>query len=464
LGFVASCEAGPRGAGPKGEEAWHSFTAPLPQSVDVAPEVQVGSAACASPVRCLAIGGYLDAERQWHGLLLVKEGSSWKPLEAPAPSDASTSSDLGGVSLYAVACSPSSTCTAVGEYPTSNGLYGVIVTQTGRTWTAIRAPLPVESGYYNPRAVLYTIACPGRSNCIIGGEYSDAADNRRFALLVGSGVSWIPIEMPVPAGASYAGERAVARLSCSLTTCHGAGEYTLPLPSYHRNGLLLTGFGSSWGVLAAPSTAVSSGPNLDAQFTAISCPAPTSCVIGGDYLDATRLQKGMLLTRTRGAWGRIKLPPPSLYLVNGEIDNIACESLSFCVATYSYMDIRYAGTLAYQSALFAGAASQSSWRLIVIPVPRQALKSSLHIGHIACVVSAGCVAIGQYKDLSGTWHVLLLSSSGSRWHSTAIMLPGRSRDPAFSDITCLSSRMCVAVGTYTDSSGNPRGLIAEGSI
>ena len=457
LGIIAF-----RGAGPKGQGAWQSFTAPLPQSAAKASMIQVNSVACASPVKCVAIGGYLDSAHQWHGLLLVRTGSSWKPLQAPAPSDVGTG-DFGGVNLYAVACSPPSTCVAVGEYADSVGyLYGTILTQAGPTWTAIRAPLPVETGYYNPRADLITIACPGRSNCVAGGRYDDAADNSHFVLLTGSGTSWTPVEMPVPAGANPEGDRAIVALACLVSTCHGVGEYTLP--SYYGNGLLLTGFGSSWSALATPSTTVSNRPNLGVEFNAISCPSPISCVMGGDILNSARQQKGILLARTRNTWRQISLPSPSLYLTNGMINNIACESQSFCLAIYSYTDIRYAGALSLQSALFAGDRSQSSLTLVAGPALRQALKASVRVDDIACVIRAGCVAIGQYKDLSGSWHGLLLSRSGSQWHSTEIMLPRGGRDPGFDSLTCASSRMCVAVGTYTDSSGNPRGLIAEGPI
>lgn len=457
LGLIAF-----RVVGPKGQGAWQSFTAPLPQSAAKAPQIQVNSVACASPVKCLAIGGYLDSAHLWHGLLLVKTGSSWKPLEAPAPSDIGPP-DLGGVDLYAVACSPPSTCIAVGGYDDTAGYpNGIIVTQAGPTWIAIRAPLPVETGDYNPRADLTTIACSDRSTCVAGGRYDDAAGNSRFVLLTGSGTSWTPVEMPVPAGANPDGDRAILALACSASTCHGAGEYTLP--SYYSNGLLLTGFGSLWSALATPSGTVSSRTTLSVEFNAISCPSSISCIMGGDILNSARQQNGFLLARTRDTWRQVRLPSPSLYLENGTIDDISCESQSFCLATYSYTDIRYAGALSAKSALFVGAPSQTSWTPVSVPAPSQASKSSVGVDDIACIIRASCVAIGQYKDLSGNWHGLLLSRSGSQWHSTEIMLPRGARDPEFDSLTCVSSRMCIAVGTYTDSSGNPRGLIAQGPI
>lgn len=450
--------------GPKGQAAWRSFTVPLPRLAAKDSELEVNSVACASPVKCVAIGGYLDPTRQWQGLLLVRRGATWKSHQAPAPSDVG-SGYLSGVTLYAVACSPSSACTAVGEYAdAADYLYGAILSQTGSTWTAIRAPLPIETGYFNPRANLITISCPTRSTCVAGGRYADAADNFHYDLISGSGISWTPVEMPIPKGADPKGDRAVEALACPGSICYGDGEYSRP--SHYSNGLLLTGSRSSWTVQAIPRKAVP-GLLID-QMTAIACTSPTSCVMSGEAsdtrLNSTHQQEGFLIVRTRGRWKRVMFPAPSPYLTVGVINNVSCESQSFCLAAYSYDDIRYAGAQTVRSALIVGAQTRASWTLSTIPTPRRALKSSIHIDNVDCLIHRGCIVIGRYKDVAGSWHGLVLTRSGSRWYSTEITLPEDARDPSFDGVTCATSKACVAVGTYTDSSGNLRDLIAEGPI
>jgi lysophospholipase L1-like esterase len=77
------------------------------------------------------------------------------------------------------------------------------------------------------------------------------------------------------------------------------------------------------------------------------------------------------------------------------------------------------------------------------------------------------VAVGQYTDSSGQYKGLLVSGSGSNWTAVPVPLPhgaAPSRDGVYLDsVACLSPGTCVAVGEYIDSSGSRQGLLLTGS-
>jgi len=76
-----------------------------------------------------------------------------------------------------------------------------------------------------------------------------------------------------------------------------------------------------------------------------------------------------------------------------------------------------------------------------------------------------CVAAGSYTDSSGKSQGLLLTRHGSSWIAVKAPLPAGAvtgSSVSFSGLACASATVCVVVGYYLDSAGNEQALLLTG--
>ena len=81
---------------------------------------------------------------------------------------------------------------------------------------------------------------------------------------------------------------------------------------------------------------------------------------------------------------------------------------------------------------------------------------------VTCPAAGACVAVGNYTDTSGNIEGLVETLSGGQWTGTVAPLPadgdvmGRQAD--VSDVSCPAVRFCVALGDY-DAGPNQQGFV-----
>jgi hypothetical protein len=216
---------------------WTAAEAPLPANGDqYDPEVVYG-VSCPTSSKCVAVGSYSDTSGGLDGLLLTWSQGAWTAAEAPLPANA-PSNPLATVD--GVSCPTSSNCTAVGFYGGLSGGDGLLLTWLGRSWTAAEAPLPANaasSGQY--AAPVEGVSCPTVSECVAVGLYHDTTGGQDGLLLTWSGRAWTAAEAPLPPNGKQAGG---AGVSCpTLSKCVAVGFYTDTTGA--QDGLLLTGPG-----------------------------------------------------------------------------------------------------------------------------------------------------------------------------------------------------------------------------
>lgn len=90
--------------------------------------------------------------------------------------------------------------------------------------------------------------------------------------------------------------------------------------------------------------------------------------------------------------------------------------------------------------------------------------ATCHPVSAACPSASSCDAVGFYEDPAYADHPMLLSGSGACWTVTQLPLPANAQELYIRQgtgpfLTCLSASQCLAVGTYTDSSGTGHGLL-----
>ena len=173
---------------------WTATEAPLPTSYSDVNLNGVSCVSCVSASQCVAVG-YAAVSEVQEGLLLTESGGSWTAAEAPLPAGASDPFLMG------VSCESASQCVAAGYYTDASGnLQGLLLTDSGGSWTASEAPLPAGAS----DGGLMGVSCVSASQCVAVG-FTDVSGVPQGLLLTESSGSLTAAEAPLPAGASDSG-------------------------------------------------------------------------------------------------------------------------------------------------------------------------------------------------------------------------------------------------------------------
>lgn len=404
---------------------WSAAAAPLPADAAASPGVYISSVSCYSVSWCAAVGTYNNSAGETLGLLLTKSGTAWSAAEAPLP----PGSGRPGVDMFSVACPSASSCVAVGDYFYSGGSSGgLIETWSGSGWSAATAPLPPPDspGDQSQGGSLVSVACPSALICVADGtytEYDPSAGERygRGMVLTDSGGTWTAVQPPLPptgeAGSASFDSNSPATVACpSATWCTAVGTY-YDHTAGNAQGLLLTWSGGAWTAAQAPAPPGDTG----VEPYVVACPAVSSCTVIGTYLNSAGYYRGLIDTGAGSAWTPTKVNAEPLF-------SVGCPSVSSCVigatgAVYTGSGTTWRATsappvlggdlLASVACPTAGACaiaaqSTSSYGLQIMAgagtdwtafnVPAPGLLSDALFNAIACPAASTCVAVGNAND------------------------------------------------------------------
>lgn len=299
--------------------SWTAVTPPLPSGA-MPSTVTVSAVACAPGGSCVAVGKYEDKTRNPQGLLLTQSGRSWKAAVAPAPAGALASS---GPALANVTCPAKGSCVADGTfYGTRDQVQGMVLTEAGSTWTATRSRDNLLS--------MGPVACISASRCVATAWILNNGYPYAAYLMHGSGTSWRTTKAPLPRQASGGVARPQpASIACTSSACTVVGTF-----NGGTGGLLLSGSGSSWKATEAPLPGNASAGRGE-SLTQVTCPSAKACLAAGSYVEASLAVRGLLLTGTGSSWKVIAAP----LAPNGTVAqpvSIACASASTCFGVSSY--------------------------------------------------------------------------------------------------------------------------------
>jgi trimeric autotransporter adhesin len=240
------------------------------------------------------------------------------------------------------------------------------------------------------------------------------------------------------------------------------GSVTRPLLA------LGTDAGASWTFptsITQPTTTPAF--SSDGIFRETSCNG-TTCIVVGQYKDSSGTSRPLLALRTDAgaSWtfpASITQPTTTpAFSSNGNLSGASCNGLT-CIAVGQYRDSSGTGRPLLALSTDAGA----SWTFptsITQPTTTPAFSSNGNLSGASCNGST-CIAVGQYRDSSAITHPLLALSTdaGASWtFPTSITQP--TTTPAFSNFGTFSGASCngstcIAVGSYHDAAV-PRPLLA----
>ena len=312
------------------------------------PHVSLYSVSCASAGNCSAVGNYFDAgdadsSGYQLGLVLSESGGTWSAgAKVTLPDDAATAPHDAYVNLSSVSCASAGNCSAVGNYFDSSGnQQGLVLSESGGSWSAGAKMTPPAGAASNPDVYLPSVSCASAGSCSAVGNYQDSSVHRQGLLLSESGGSWSAgVEATPPGGTASNPEAHLISVSCaSAGECSAVGYYGDS--TFHQQGLVLGKSGGSWSAGAKATLPAGAGSSSGANLYSVSCASAGECSAVGFYTDSSGNWQGLVLGESGGSWSagvEATLPASAGSNPHANLYSVSCASAGECSAVGNYFD------------------------------------------------------------------------------------------------------------------------------
>jgi len=371
----------------------------------------------------------------WRSLLVLTAGLCLALMSATAASAATWSiettpnaPEAEDSALYDVSCEPSgfNFCYAAGKKTVGGtaSVYG----QTrivGLGWGNQSLTPPAES----TASELQSIHCPAYNSCTSAGSYTTKAGT--FSLVMALGTIQ---ETPNPEGAT---ETRLKGVGCSEVGVCAAVGYS------NASGKWAVAMRRSSGVWSL-QTVPKPGSSISSELNGVECASSTSCIAVGGYNTGASTYWGMAAHWNGTEWSLQTVPKPSESTRSTLLD-ISCTSSTACTAVGGYWQSGVQKT-------FVVRWNGTSWTHQTSPNPSESVNSVLQ--NVSCASSSACVAVGDWRDSKGTWRPMAEGWNGTTWSLESVPNPIGSTFGLLEGVSCRNLNTCVAVGWWTDASGN----------
>ena len=387
---------------------------------------------CPTPTLCIGIG--FDANDESVSTVGTYSGGSWT-WTTEAISGVTNLNDNPLFEL-GIDCYDSSDCVMAGGATPYQGVvnYGTILSGN-ISWNS-QISIPLDS---TGNGSVSAVGCPTSTTCIaIQSENESAGEGTGSVYSIGSlsgGTwAWTP-DTPIVGDGS--GVYSLGGVSCpTSTTCIAVGD------DNNSQGFYTVGTysGGSWSWTAEAT--ITSDSYGYGWLRGMSCPTSTMCIaVGADShwgIDTIGTDSGGVWT-----WTTEAEMTPDLYFGNESFSGISCVSSTTCIAI---------GEDGFQDSYTVGTYSGGSWtwtsEVAITPDPSGYGESGYGaLSAISCISSTECIAVGTDGNQRGISTVGTYSGGIWTWTTEDPIRPDSSGQGSLNSISCLSSGLCVAVGT-----------------
>jgi hypothetical protein len=221
------------------------------------------------------------------------------------------------------------------------------------------------------------------------------------------------------------------------------------------------------GQPSTPLAADAQPGDPQALLHSVSCATSSWCVAVGQYADNSGNMRGLLDTWNGQVWTASAAPaPPGVTYLGGVVavlNAVSCASPGACVAGGLIQD-QLGRYQPYVVRLSAG-----TWDPVQVSLPDDASQGPgpyplAIIYGVSCAMRVQCVAVGIYTDSSGNQQGLLLVEHGAGWQAIKAPVPADAASNPFVQLNAVSCPLlgvCYVAGSYETSAG-PLGLILSG--
>jgi hypothetical protein len=332
-------------------------------------EGELFAVSCTSSSACTAVGDFSSGAGRKTTLAERWNGVRWAIQSTPMPAGARR-----GV-LQGVSCTSSRACVAVGEFTSRTGIVGTLAERwNGVRWAIRSTPRAARTRY----GVFSGVSCTSSRACTAVGLFTgrgrtDVALAERW-----NGVRWVIQTTPKPSGdnVDFSG------VSCaSSVACTAVGSSSLAMGETPTQ-LTPSSFaerwnGRRWAIQDMPFVSHGSG------LTGVSCPSSRVCTAVGDGSNAGGPPQ-LLAERWNGVRWTIQRTPPAAGAVGIIIGGVSCTSSDACTAV---------GRQLAPGALFADRWNGASWTIQSPPNPA-GMSDNILMG-VSCTSSSACMAVGS---------------------------------------------------------------------
>jgi hypothetical protein len=376
---------------------------------------QLNDVSCTSAARCEAVGQFTSSGGTVQALAEVWNGSNWA-IQATPNASGPANSQLDGVS-----CPAASACEAVGSANTGSTFTTLAEMWNGTKWAIQATPNPGGSTFSR----LDGVSCTAASACTATGTNLAERWN---------GTSWTLQAIAKPKGST--GTPDLSRVSCTdKTRCMAVGSF--PLDAV-QTALSEQWNGTKWTIQATPITTANDSSGL----SGVSCTFATACTGVGFYHDPNGPNHALAED-----WSlRWQLQPPLIPFDNplaSSLAAVSCPTTAFCAAVGG--EEPTGGVFDALAEIFKG----SSWFITSTPNA-----SNSNLDAVSCTGAKACTAVGDVDAGGGTLSTLAERWDGTNWTVQATPDPAGAVHSFLTSVSCSSATSCVAVGFFTNGSGN----------
>jgi hypothetical protein len=339
-----------------------------------------------------------------------------------------------GGTLISVACPAKLHCLAVGDDETRFGPRKQVGQWGGANWvlTVLRA------SKYPTGALLNAITCPSLRECIAVGAYYRYSGASAMVSQVFNPPGSRVIYMKVPAPQGGTGSKLTGLTCITVSNCFAVGYNqtrgrTFPVAEHWNGG--------QWDRERTPAV-------LGARttlLTQVACAQVRHCLAVGSYVTDSGQQFALAEFWNGKTW-RI-VPTAAVSAPGGdELSGIACPAVTFCLAVGGYVN---------SSNPLSEIWNGKQWLDLLTPSPANQVASSF--SDVYCRSVSDCTAVGYFHPSYHIYETLAEAWNGSNWQIQPT--PNRSRISDLYSVSCPSSRLCIAVGAYSNLLGLRRTLV-----
>jgi hypothetical protein len=373
------------------------------------------SETCPAVGSCVAVGAYLDASGDQQGLIETLSAGVWTSVAAPLPANAAKNPETA---VTAVTCTEVGSCVAVGGYVAKKAQYsGLIEVLSGGTWSP-RQELP--AGFSDVEFA--SVVCPVAGSCVAVGEGSSSTGGSGGVIATLSDGSWTMTAAALPPNVPTGAIGLLGSVTCpAVGSCVAVGYYSYAgLKAPTVEGFVDTLSDGQWTAAAVPVGTKKSARSVSFLYS-VACPTATSCVAGGITADkAHQGGEGLLESLSSGTWSPVDVPLPAEAMPGqiGQFNDVACPAAGMCVAASDYTD-----SSGNQQGLIE-MSTGGTWTATEAPLPDNAATDPLAaLGGVSCPSAGSCVAVGSYTDTTGAEDGLVETLSDGIWTATEAPLP-----------------------------------------
>jgi hypothetical protein len=399
------------------------------------PNGVLSAVSCSSGDACTAVGHFVNGKGARATLAERWNGRGWLIQPTPNPSRAA------GSALAGISCPLEKVCVAVGTFIGHAETPRPLVEEwDGRRWTVQSTPIPARAAGGSLRAV----SCRSLGECTAVGSLVDGSHHEVALVERLDRSEWSVQAIATPRGAE---DSWLSSVSCaSATACMGVGFASEGGPLIERWD------GSGWSLEPATGGGI---------LGAVSCASPTACTAVGSrsYRPLAERWNGSRWSIQRTARPAQPIASSAIDSVLSGLSSVSCTSSGACAATGS-ADL-YCGPSRPcprpVTAMLAESWDGAKWTLTNPSTPAGSaadLSVTPTLSGVSCVVTGGCISVGQYNTVADVPVTLAERRRGSAWAIETTPSPtGATRTLGLLfGVGCTpgtSPTACLAVGSVT---------------